>query len=386
MKNRLKRLEKSKYRKLKISLLLQTVLITALTVLVGGFLLEYIIDGVYNDDVSEIFIGFLKFFHVKEPDAIRLYWRILGNNKTFFMMIGFLALFALFFYIALSKMITYLEDVEKEIGKLVSRSTEPIHLITELEPIETKLNNIKYTLERQEREVQESEQRKNDLVVFLAHDLKTPLTSIVAYLSMLQSHPELSEAERSKYTGISLEKAIRLGKLIEEFFEITKFNAQDIVLEKTELNLSRMLEQIADEMYGVFQEKRLECQVEAAEDVIVPADPDKLARVFDNLMRNAVVYCDRETTIHIQVSQDKDNAKIVFINEGPKIANDKLQHIFEKFFRADNSRSSETGGAGLGLAIAREIVELHGGQIQAQSDDHETRFIVSLPKKEKGEL
>lgn len=386
MKNRLKRLEKSKYRKLKISLLLQTVLITALTVLVGGFLLEYIIDGVYNDDVSEIFIGFLKFFHVKEPDAIRLYWRILGNNKTFFMMIGFLALFALFFYIALSKMITYLEDMEKEIGKLVSRSTEPIHLITELEPIETKLNNIKYTLERQEREVQESEQRKNDLVVFLAHDLKTPLTSIVAYLSMLQSHPELSEAERSKYTGISLEKAIRLGKLIEEFFEITKFNAQDIVLEKTELNLSRMLEQIADEMYGVFQEKRLECQVEAAEDVIVPADPDKLARVFDNLMRNAVAYCDRETTIHIQVSQDKDNAKIVFINEGPKIANDKLQHIFEKFFRADNSRSSETGGAGLGLAIAREIVELHGGQIQAQSDDHETRFIVSLPKKEKGEL
>lgn len=386
MKNRLKRLEKSKYRKLKISLLLQTVLITALTVLVGGFLLEYIIDGIYNDDVSEIFIGFLKFFHVKESDAIKLYWRILGNNKTFFMMIGFLALFALFFYIALSKMITYLEDVEKEIGKLVSRSTEPIHLITELEPIETKLNNIKYTLERQEREVQESEQRKNDLVVFLAHDLKTPLTSIVAYLSMLQSHPELSEAERSKYTGISLEKAIRLGKLIEEFFEITKFNAQDIVLEKTELNLSRMLEQIADEMYGVFQEKRLECQVEAAEDVIVPADPDKLARVFDNLMRNAVAYCDRETTIHIQVSQDKDNAKIVFINEGPKIANDKLQHIFEKFFRADNSRSSETGGAGLGLAIAREIVELHGGQIQAQSDDHETRFIVSLPKKEKGEL
>lgn len=386
MKNRLKRLEKSKYRKLKISLLLQTVLITALTVLVGGFLMEYIIDGIYNDDVSEIFIGFLKFFHVKESDAIRLYWRILGNNKTFFMMIGFLALFALFFYIALSKMITYLEDVEKEIGKLVSRSTEPIHLITELEPIETKLNNIKYTLERQEREVQESEQRKNDLVVFLAHDLKTPLTSIVAYLSMLQSHPELSEAERSKYTGISLEKAIRLGKLIEEFFEITKFNAQDIVLEKTELNLSRMLEQIADEMYGVFQEKRLECQVEAAEDVIVPADPDKLARVFDNLMRNAVAYCDRETTIHIQVSQDKDNAKIVFINEGPKIANDKLQHIFEKFFRADNSRSSETGGAGLGLAIAREIVELHGGQIQAQSDDHETRFIVSLPKKEKGEL
>lgn len=382
---RLRRLKKSKYRKLKISLLLQTVLITALTVLVGGFLLEYIIDGIYNDDVSEIFIGFLKFFRVQEKDAISLYWRILGNNKTFFMMIGFLALFALFFYIALSKMLTYLEDVEKEIGKLVSRSQEPIHLIQELEPIETKLNNIKYTLERQEREVQESEKRKNDLVVFLAHDLKTPLTSIVAYLSMLESHPDLPEDERIKYTGISLEKAIRLGKLIEEFFEITKFNAQDIILEKTELNLSRMLEQIADEMYGVLQDKNLKCEVETREDVSVPADPDKLARVFDNLMRNAVAYCNRNTTIRIYISQDEENARIVFENEGPKIANEKLQHIFEKFFRADDSRSSETGGAGLGLAIAKEIVELHGGRISAQSDDHETRFIVILPKKQKGE-
>lgn len=365
---------------------MQTVLITALTVLVGGFLLEYIIDGVYNDDVSEIFIGFLKFFHVEEQHAIALYWQILGNNKTFFMMVGFLSLFALFFYIALSKMMTYLEDVEKEIGKLVSRSQEPIHLIPELEPIETKLNNIKYTLERQEREVQESEQRKNDLVVFLAHDLKTPLTSIVAYLSMLESHPDLPEEERIKYTGISLEKAIRLGKLIEEFFEITKFNAQDIVLEKTELNLSRMLEQIADEMYGVLQGKNLKCEVKAVDDVIVKADPDKLARVFDNLMRNAIAYCKKDSTIRIHVSQDENNALIVFVNEGPKISNDKLQHIFEKFFRADDSRSSETGGAGLGLAIAKEIVELHGGRISAQSDDHETRFIVVLPKKEKGEL
>ena len=382
----MKKFKKSKYRKLKISLLLQTVLITALTVLVGGFLLEYIIDGVYNDDVSEIFIGFLKFFHVEEQHAIALYWQILGNNKTFFMMIGFLALFALFFYIALSKMITYLEDVEKEIGKLVSRSQEPIHLIPELEPIETKLNNIKYTLERQEREVQESEQRKNDLVVFLAHDLKTPLTSIVAYLSMLESHPDLPEEERIKYTGISLEKAIRLGKLIEEFFEITKFNAQDIVVEKTELNLSRMLEQIADEMYAVLQGKNLKCEVEADDDIVVRADPDKLARVFDNLMRNAIAYCRKDSTIRIHVSQDESNALIVFVNEGPKISNDKLQHIFEKFFRADDSRSSETGGAGLGLAIAKEIVELHGGRISAQSDDHETRFIVVLPKKEKGEL
>lgn len=359
--------------------MLQTVFVTALTVLVGGFLLEYIIDGVYNDDFSEVFIGVLKFFHVKEEVAINLYWRVLGDNKNFFMILGFLGLFALFFYIALSKMMKYLEQVEDGIENIVSESSDPIHLITELQPIEKKLNSIKYTLERQEREMQEAERKKNELVVFLAHDLKTPLTSIVAYLTMLESHPEMPVEERCKYTKISLEKAMRLGELIGEFFEITRFNAQDIILEKTELNLSRMLEQIADELYGVLQGRDLVCEVDFDEDIIVKADPDKMARVFDNLLRNAISYCRRGTVIRIWLSQDEKDARIVFANEGERIPEEKLSHIFEKFFRADESRSSQTGGAGLGLAIAKEIVELHGGTIHAKSDDRETRFTVTLP-------
>lgn len=387
MKSRPDKLKKNKYRKLKLSILLQTVFVTALAVLVGGFLLEYFIDGIYNDDFSEVFIGILSFFHVEESVAIDLYWKILGHNKNFFMIIGFLGLFALFFYVALSKMTKYLDDVEDGIENIVSESNEPVHLIEELRPIEKKLNGIKYTLERQEREMQEAERKKNELVVFLAHDLKTPLTSIVAYLSMLESHPEMPEAERCKYTKISLEKAMRLGELIGEFFEITKFNAQDIRLEKTELNLSRMLEQIADELYGVLQEKSLICEVDsggdAGEDIIVSADPDKLARVFDNLLRNAISYCRRNTTIRISLSQDDAEARIIFANKGERIPEEKLIHIFEKFFRADESRSSTTGGAGLGLAIAKEIVELHGGTIRAVSDDEETRFIVTLPKEQK---
>ncbi|WP_246599184.1 sensor histidine kinase [Sellimonas caecigallum] len=362
-----------------MSILLQTVFVTALTVLVGGFLLEYIIDGVYNDDFSEVFIGVLKFFHVKEEVAINLYWRVLGDNKNFFMILGFLGLFALFFYIALSKMMKYLEQVEDGIENIVSESSDPIHLITELQPIEKKLNSIKYTLERQEREMQEAERKKNELVVFLAHDLKTPLTSIVAYLTMLESHPEMPVEERCKYTKISLEKAMRLGELIGEFFEITRFNAQDIILEKTELNLSRMLEQIADELYGVLQGRDLVCEVDFDEDIIVKADPDKMARVFDNLLRNAISYCRQGTVIRIWLSQDEKDARIVFANEGERIPEEKLSHIFEKFFRADESRSSQTGGAGLGLAIAKEIVELHGGTIHAKSDDRETRFTVTLP-------
>jgi len=374
---------KNNYRKLKFSILLQTVLVTALTVLVGGFLLNYVIDGVFNDEIADSIIKFMMDFGVNEQKAIDLYWRLLGHNKDFFTVVGFLLLFALFFYIALSKMTKYLDQVGDGIENIASDSTEPIRLITELKPIEIRLNEIKAKLKSQELDSIEGEKKKNDLVLFLAHDLKTPLTSIVAYLSMLDAHPDMEQEEREKYTHIALEKSMRLGELINEFFDITRYNLQDIELEPVEIDLSFMLEQIADELYGVLQEKSLTCEVDVAENLEVYGDPDKLARVFDNLLRNAVAYCYENSKIEIHAQMKREDVEIIFINEGNKIPGDMLQTIFEKFYRVDGSRSSGTGGAGLGLAIAKEIVELHGGNIRAKSDDMRTQFIVTLPSKDK---
>lgn len=371
---------KNKYRKLKLSILLQTVFMTALTILVGGFILEYFLEDSSNDLVK-----LLTSVHVQEESARHWYWRVIGNNKDFFLVIGFLCLFSLFFYAALSKMVKYLNQVETGIDNIVLDSADSIHMITELKPIETRLNEIKQILKKQEQEVIEGEKKKNDLIVFLAHDLKTPLTSIVAYLTMLDSYQDMPEEERQRYTHIALEKSIRLGELISEFFEITKFNLQDIVLEPVELNLSMMLEQLADELYGVLREKNLTCEVEAAEDMVVYGDADKLARVFDNILRNAVSYCYPNTKIRIQAEMTEEGNRIVFSNRGKQIPKEQLGTIFEKFYRLDEARHSTTGGAGLGLAIAKEIVELHGGTIRAESDEEETRFIVMLPKKEEGE-
>lgn len=376
---------KNNYRKLKFSILLQTVLVTAITVLVGGFLLNYVIDGIYNDSFAKIFVKLLLAFNVEEQTAINLYWRLIGDNKMFFMVVGFLLLFALFFYVALTKMTRYLDQVGEGIENIVSDSTEPIHLITELKPIEIRLNEIKATLKRQELESIEGEKKKNDLVLFLAHDLKTPLTSIVAYLTMLDSRPDMGSEEREKYTHIALEKSIRLGELINEFFDITRYNLQNIELEPVDINLSLMLEQLADELYGVLQEKHLTCEVNVEENLEVCGDPDKLARVFDNILRNAISYCYENTKIEITAGMKRDDIEVIFTNKGDKIPGAKLQTIFEKFYRVDNSRSSGTGGAGLGLAIAKEIVELHHGMVRAKSDDEKTQFIVTLPSKNKKE-
>lgn len=370
---------KNNYRKLKLSILLQTMFVTALTLLVGSLIWEYLLD-----DSSNELVKMLTSIHVSEETAKQWYWKFLGNNKDFLLLIGFLLLFSIFFYVSLSKIDTYFRQVEKGIDNIASDSEESIEMITELKPIETKLTEIKGTLKEKEMEAQEAERRKNDLVVFLAHDLKTPLTSIVAYLTMLDSYKDMPEEERERYTHIALEKSIRLGELINEFFEITKFNLQDIVLEPVELNLSMMLEQVADEFYGVLQAKNLTCDVEAEENLMVEGDPDKLARVFDNILRNAVSYCDSNSKIQIHAERKEGGNQITFSNHGRPIPPEKLDTIFEKFYRLDEARHSETGGAGLGLAIAKEIVELHGGSIKAESDAESTRFIVMLPD-EKGE-
>ena len=373
------------YTRLKINILLQTMLVVLFTALVGYLFKNLVIDGIYNHKFADGFVHFFMWFHMPEQQAIDLYWKVIGNNKIYFMGAGFLLLFSFFFYFVLSRITQYLKEINQGIENILSDFNEPVRFKPALQPLEDSLNEIKMTIRRQEQEAIESEKKKNDLVVFLAHDLKTPLTSIVAYLSILETKPDLPEEERKKYTHISLEKAIRLGELINEFFEITKFNLQSIVLEPGNLDLSMMLEQIADELYAVLKEKNLRCDVQIDDTLMIYGDADKLARVFDNLLRNAIAYCDKGTAIRIQAKERHQEIEIVVANEGEKIPEEELSAIFEKFYRVDGSRSSKTGGAGLGLAIAKEIVELHHGTIRAESDEWETRFIVTLPAMNEGE-
>ena len=161
---------KNNYRKLKLSILLQTVFVTALTILVGWFILVYFLEDSSNEFVRMLTSS----IHITEEAARHWYWKFLGNNKDI--------------YVSLSKMDSYFRQVESGIDNIVVDSEESIEMITELKPIESKLTEIKSTLKKRELEAQEAEQRKNDLVVFLAHDLKTPLTSVVGYLTMLDSY------------------------------------------------------------------------------------------------------------------------------------------------------------------------------------------------------
>lgn len=278
------------------------------------------------------------------------------------------------------KPLRYLDEVVEASAQLAQPDNTPIVLSEAMKNVQDELNLVREQALHNAMAAKEAEQRKNDLVVYLAHDLKTPLTSVIGYLTLLRDEPQISQELRAKYTGIALDKAERLETLINEFFDITRFNLTHLTLEPESVNFTRMLEQITFEFNPVLAEKNLRWNVHLAPNIRIICDPDKLERVFDNLLRNAINYSYPETEIFVAMEPSGgDHVKLRVENHGKTISPEKLDRIFEQFFRLDTSRSSSTGGAGLGLAIAKELVELHGGTITAASANEQITFIAMLP-------
>lgn len=245
--------------------------------------------------------------------------------------------------------------------------------------IEIRLRDMRLDVIGSKQAAAEAESKKNDLVMYLAHDLKTPLTSVIGYLTLLDECPELTTSQKAKYVGIALDKAYRLEQLINEFFEITRFDINSVTLERNRIDLNMMIAQITDEFYPMLTEKNLTVDIDIIEHIVMFADSDKIARVFDNLLKNAVNYSYENTVIRIGARIRRDKVIIKFRNKSDIISPEKLQRLFEKFYRADSSRGTSTGGSGLGLAIAKQITELHGGTIRAKSTTDYTDFTVVLP-------
>ena len=330
--------------------------------------------------IANAFVGFLDNFVYHDYDqALNVYSMYIRNYMSLFFIVLSLILFAIILRFYLNGFSKYFKEINRGIDALIEENTGDIVLSSELTVTEKKINHIKHTLEQRKLATELAEQRKNDLVVYLAHDLKTPLTSVIGYLTLLRDENQISEELREKYLSISLEKAEHLEDLINEFFEITRFNLSNITLEYSRVNLTRMLEQLTYEFKPMFLEKNLKCELEIVPDTMIKCDVNKMQRVFDNLLKNAVNYSFADSTIRIISTQNEGNLNIKFTNFGNTIPQEKLERIFEQFYRLDTARSSRSGGAGLGLAIAKEIVELHGGSITAKSENDIIEFEVTIP-------
>ena len=277
------------------------------------------------------------------------------------------------------KPFSYLDEILTATSSIYQQDDKAIILSAPLKTIESYLNELRSDVQESKLAAQNAEQRKNDMISYLAHDLKTPLTSIIGYLSLLNDTPDMPLDERAKCVRIAVEKAQRLEKMINEFFDITQYNLQQVELKKEIIDLYYMLVQLTDEFYPLLSANGNTIKLFADENLTIHADPVRLARVFNNVLKNAISYSYPNTEIIIRGKKVQNDIVVSFQNEGKTIPKQKLMVLFDKFFRLDEARTTNTGGAGLGLAIAKDIITLHGGSITAESDNEITMFIVSLP-------
>lgn len=374
-KNNKKQKIGDEFKHLQTKLFIRTAIIMFVAIIGTFGLYSFVLEG----HLANFIVGFFNLF-IKDYDAARnLYQHVIRNYMDLYILLAIVVVFLVVLRIYLKGFTKYFNEINRGIDALIDENADDVVLSSELAATEKKINYIKHTLEQRKLETELAEQRKNDLVVYLAHDLKTPLTSVIGYLTLLRDESKISEELREKYLSISLEKAERLEDLINEFFEITRFNLSNITLEYSRVNLTRLLEQLTYEFKPMLLEKNLKCELEIAPDTMIKCDANKMQRVFDNLLRNAVNYSFDDGTIHIVATQNENNLSIKFTNCGNTIPQEKLERIFEQFYRLDTARSSRNGGAGLGLAIAKEIVELHKGTITAKSENEVIEFEVTIP-------
>lgn len=349
--------------------------------------MDYGVNGFFRDWFAETFIMTQGVYDESRQATVfydQVDWYALKSFLLFFLIIAvifvvLLVLISMYVYgrIKEAKTISALNDMIQNYRKhdLEMETAFPKNC----REIGAQMLQIKTDMQRQEQILKEESQRKSDLITYLAHDLKTPLTSVMGYLSLLDEAPDMPEAQKEKYIHVALTKAERLENLIAQFFEITQFNLHNMVLEKEHLDLAYMLMQMTEEFYPVLSAHGNTVDLQVDEALAVYGDGDKLARVFNNILKNAVAYSYENSVIVIRGYFEQGMVVISFENHGRTIPKQKLDLIFEKFFRLDEARRSNTGGAGLGLAIAREIVELHKGSISAKSQEEKTTFQVTLP-------
>jgi two-component system sensor histidine kinase VanS len=367
--------QKPNYRLFKRKFHIKIILI-AVAALISVLLIRLFAS---SNNIGDMIVHILQqVFNITHENAHSFYWRYIRRNSELITFITVVVFFIILSRTLISQFTKYFHEISDGLDTLVEERERMIKLSPEMASMESKLVTIKQTLSKREQEAKLAEQRKNEVVMYLAHDIKTPLTSVVGYLSLLDEAPDMPIEQKAKYTKITLEKAHQLEKLVDEFFDVTRYNLQTISLKKEKIDLYYMLAQMTEEFYPLLAGKEKQITLTISEDMIVHGDPDQLARVFKNILKNAIAYSVDGSTINISATVAEQMTMIAFRNVG-SVPTDNLSSIFDKFYRLDSARSSETGGAGLGLAIAKEIITAHGGTIAAASDDEHTTFTVGLP-------
>ncbi|MGG4103824.1 ATP-binding protein [Paenibacillus lautus] len=276
----------------------------------------------------------------------------------------------------------YLEEIRnglREIAKGNFDTDIPVQSGSQLGEVAESINQMSRQLHQSILEERNAEKTKNDLITGVSHDLRTPLTSILGFLEVIEEDRYQDEVELRYYVNIAYEKAQNLKKLIDDLFEYTRIN-NGLPLDIQKIDMAQFIRQLIEEFVPALEKSGMECKLAAEEGLIILADGAQLVRAYENLITNAIRYGDSGKKIDIAVRSDGNQVSISFTNYGDPIPERDLPFIFDRFYRVETSRSKQTGGTGLGLAITKSIVEIQGGEIRVRSDQQRTTFETRFPK------
>ena len=307
----------------------------------------------------------------KQHTAVVLLYLILG-----------ILLFSVTFMILQEPYIRYISRISEAVQNISEGNLNTVIDVIgddEFSSMAANLNHMAADIKKLMEKERESERTKNELITNVAHDLRTPLTSIIGYLELLAGNQQVPADMQHKYIEIAYGKSRRLEKLIEDLFGFTKLNCGKIAMHVGQIDIVKLLGQLVEEAYPNFVEKGLSYDLQSNVPAkIINADGNLLARLFDNLIGNAIKYGADGKRVLVKIHAEGETVTVSVTNYGYVIPTDELPLIFNKFYRVEQSRSSSTGGTGLGLAIAKEIVDMHGGTISVASDLNGTVFTVKL--------
>ena len=269
-------------------------------------------------------------------------WIVYNRDIVLYAYIGIVL--AVIIYKFISKYVNSINEVYNSLDLILKENNETIKLPSEVNEFTEKLNDIKNDYITSKNNAKEAEQKKNDLIMYMAHDLKTPLTSIIGYLTLLNDEKNISKELQEKYIKIALDKSLRVEELTNQFFDITRYNLHSMPINKTELNITYLLKQLIDECYPMLEKNNLKCVLNAPDKVNYLGDGDKLARAFGNLLKNAISYSYKDTVIEINVTEELDKLYITFRNKGAKIPDYKLEKILRNFIEEMNQEQVQQVG------------------------------------------
>ncbi|OFS28463.1 cell wall metabolism sensor histidine kinase WalK [Abiotrophia sp. HMSC24B09] len=252
----------------------------------------------------------------------------------------------------------------------------------EMDEVVSSINHLVDSTVKAIEEERKIEKSKDELITNIGHDIRTPLTSVIGYLGLIENQQYHSQEELARYAHVAYRKAQQMQSLVQDLFTYTATRQTTTEIKPVQVQVLRFMEQLVADFELNAREKAIELRLDIRpQNLLASFDVDKMARVFHNLLSNALKYGAGAHYIELLAYQEEDYIYFKVKNDGQALDKTELEDIFQRSYRADQSRSANQPGTGLGLAIVRNIVELHHGRVYAEVEGKETIFTIEIPQK-----